>query len=271
MNWKNIYRGMLMGASDVVPGVSGGTIAVVLGIYDQLIESINGFFSKEWKKHFGFLFPLGVGVVIAILLLADLIEWLFEHYPGPTQFTFLGLIIGVLPYLYTKSDARTTFKAQHFIVLIIGAVLVASMLFFRSGESDPVTDVTLTTYIWLFFSGFLASSAMILPGISGSFLLLIIGAYTTILNAVSEMKLDILVVLFVGIVLGLITMSKIIHYFMENYTIGTYALVIGLVVGSVFVIFPGWPSDVSGLVLSVFTFSIGLLVAFLLGRIEYKQ
>lgn len=89
--WRNIYRGMLMGASDVVPGVSGGTIAVVLGIYDRLIEAINGFFTKEWKKHLKFLLPLGIGVVTSILLLARLIEWLFEHYPGPTQFFFPGI------------------------------------------------------------------------------------------------------------------------------------------------------------------------------------
>lgn len=88
MEWRNIYRGLLMGATDLVPGISGGTIAVLLGIYDRLIAAISGIFSKEWKKHIGFLIPLGLGMVIAIFLLASLIEWLFEHYPGPTQFFF---------------------------------------------------------------------------------------------------------------------------------------------------------------------------------------
>ncbi|MCT2534937.1 DUF368 domain-containing protein [Aquibacillus koreensis] len=271
MEWKNIYRGLLMGASDVVPGVSGGTIAVVLGIYDRLIEAINGFFSKDWKKHLGFLLPLGIGVITAVFLLASLIEWLFEHYPGPTQFTFLGLIVGVLPFLFHKSEAKKTFKAQHILLLLVGAALVASMLFFRSGETDPIENLTLGTYGFLFLSGFLASAAMILPGVSGSFLLLILGSYSTVINAISERKFDIIIVVGIGIVLGIVVMSKIIHFFLENYTTATFAVVIGLVIGSIFVIFPGWPSTFTEMIVSVGTFGVGLLVAFLLGRVEYKE
>jgi putative membrane protein len=270
MEWKNIYRGMLMGASDVIPGVSGGTIAVVLGIYDRLIEAINGFFSKEWKKQLGFLVPLGAGVITSILLLADLIEWLFEHHPGPTQFAFLGLIIGVLPYLFHKAEAKVAFKMKHVLLLFVGAAIVASMVFFQTGETEPMQHLTVGSYIFLFFSGCLASSAMILPGISGSFILLIIGVYSTIIHAVSELRLDIIAVVGLGIVVGIVVMSRIINFFMENYTTGTYAVVIGLVIGSVAVIFPGWPIEVSELVISTSTFAAGLLSAFLLGRIEYK-
>lgn len=269
MEWKNIYRGMLMGASDVVPGVSGGTIAVVLGIYDQLIGSINGLASKEWKKHLGFLVPLGIGVLTAIFLLAGLIEWLFEHYPGPTQFAFLGLIIGVLPYLFHKSDAIHTYKPKHVGLLLIGAVLVASMTFFRAAESAPVEVFTGTTYLWLFVCSFFASSAMILPGISGSFLLLILGAYSTIIAAVSNLQLDVIAIVGVGVLLGIAVMSKVINFFLENYTTGTFAVVTGLVLGSVFVIYPGWPS--AGLLLaSALAFIGGLFAAYLLGRVEYK-
>ncbi|WP_117149222.1 MULTISPECIES: DUF368 domain-containing protein [Paraliobacillus] len=271
MEWRNIYRGMLMGASDVVPGVSGGTIAVVLGIYDQLIEAINGFFSKDWRKHLGFLIPLGIGIVTAIFLLAGTIEFLFEHHPGPTQFAFLGLIIGVIPYLLRKSEARYTFKAHHFFLLIIGVGVVASMLFFRSDEVAPITDITLSTYVFLFMAGFIASAAMILPGISGSFLLLVIGAYSTIINAVSEIKLDIVAVVGLGIIMGILVMSKVIHYFLENYTTATFAVIIGLVIGSIFVIFPGWPTTFQGTIISIMTFALGLFVAFLLGRVEYND
>lgn len=269
MEWKNIYRGLLMGASDVIPGVSGGTIAVVLGIYDRLIGSINGLTGRDWKKHLGFLIPLGVGVGTAILLLADLIEWLFEHYAGPTQFGFLGLIIGILPYLFYKSDARRTYKAKHIILLLIGAALVASMNLFQANESTPIEAFTTATYFWLFGCSFLASSAMILPGISGSFLLLILGAYSTVIAAVANLQLDIMAVVGVGVLLGIAVMSKVIHFFLEHYTTGTFAVVTGLVIGSVFVIFPGWPSD--GLwIASILTFVCGLLAAFLLGRVEYS-
>ncbi|ASK61274.1 DUF368 domain-containing protein [Virgibacillus phasianinus] len=269
MEWKNIYRGMLMGASDVIPGVSGGTIAVLLGIYDRLIAAINGIFSRDWKKQLGFLIPLGIGVGIAILLLSRLIEWLFEHYAGPTQFFFLGLIIGIMPYLFHEADAKQTFRVKHYILIVIGAIIVGSMAFLQAGEPGVIENIATSTYILLFFSGIIASSAMILPGISGSFMLLIIGVYPTIIGAISNLQLDIIAVTGVGIVIGILVMSKIINFFLENYRHATFALIIGLVIGSIFVVFPGFPANTSFLIASVVTFATGLLVAYILGRVEY--
>ncbi|WP_168413067.1 DUF368 domain-containing protein [Bacillus salacetis] len=268
--WKNIYRGMIMGASDVIPGVSGGTIAVMLGIYDRLIAAINGIFSKEWKKHLRFLIPLGIGVVTSILILARLIEWLFEHYPEPTQFLFMGLIIGIIPYLAKKSEMKSTFKANHYLLLLIGAVIVASMIFFKSEESAVIENITAGTYVLLFFSGFIASAAMILPGISGSFILLIIGIYSTVISSISNFQLDVIFVVGIGIILGIIVMSKLIKFFLENYSSGTYALIIGLVIGSIVVIYPGIPESTSLIIASIITFLAGLFFARVLGRIEYS-
>ncbi|WP_182200731.1 DUF368 domain-containing protein [Paraliobacillus salinarum] len=271
MEWKNIYRGMLMGASDVVPGVSGGTIAVVLGIYDRLINAINGLLSKDWKKHLAFLIPLGIGVLTAIFALASGIEFLFEHYPRPTQFSFLGLIIGVLPYLFHKSEAKYKFKVNHYFLLLVGILLVSSMLFFKESGTEEITTMSIQTYGFLFLSGFIASAAMILPGISGSFLLLVLGAYNTIISAISNFKLDIIAVVGIGIVTGIVVMSKVVHYFLSNYTTATFAVIIGLVIGSVFVIFPGWPTSITEVIVSIITFGLGLFVAFVLGRVEYKN
>ncbi|WP_017473818.1 DUF368 domain-containing protein [Amphibacillus jilinensis] len=271
MEWRNIYRGMLMGASDVVPGVSGGTIALVLGIYDQLIVSINGLFTKDWKKHLGFLIPLGVGVVGAILLLARAIEWLFDHYPKPTQFVFLGLILGILPYLFRKSEAKVNFKLSHYLLLLVAIIFAASLNFLHGDEAFVITEVNITTYFYMFSSGFLASTAMILPGISGSLILLIIGTYGTLIHAVNELHIDILIAVALGIGLGILTMSKIIKYFLTHYTHATYATVIGLVIGSIVVIFPGWPTAGAELILSILAFALGLAIAYLLGRVEYKE
>lgn len=269
MEWKNIYRGLIMGASDVIPGVSGGTIAVLLGIYDRLIAAINGFVSKDWKKQLGFLIPLGIGVGTAILLLSHLIEWLFANYPGPTKFFFLGLIIGVLPYLFHQAQANKTFKANHFALLLIGSVIVGSMVFLQAGEAAVITEFKTSTYILLFFSGFIASSAMILPGISGSFLLLIIGVYPTVITAISNFQLDVIAVTGVGIVLGIVIMSKIINFFLQNFKTATFAVIIGMVIGSIFVVFPGWPSSTSLLLISVVAFGVGLFTAYILGKVEY--
>ncbi|ALX49164.1 DUF368 domain-containing protein [Lentibacillus amyloliquefaciens] len=270
MEWKNIYRGLLMGASDVIPGVSGGTIAVLLGIYERLIAAINGFMSKDWKKQLGFLIPLGIGILTAIFLLSNVIEWLFDNYPGPTKFFFLGLILGVLPYLFHKADAKNKFRAKHIILLVIGAVIVGSMAFLQASEGPVIENITTSTYIMLFFSGFIASSALVLPGISGSLMLMIMGVFTTVIGAVSNLQLDIIAVVGVGIVLGIVFMSKIVNFFLNNYYTGTFAVIIGMVIGSVFVVFPGWPTEGLLVLVSIVTFASGLAAAYLLGKVEYE-
>src|SRR5699024_12865712 len=121
---KNIYRGFAMGISDVVPGVSGGTIAVLLGFYDQLIAAINGFFSRKWKEHFRFLFPLVIGIGLAIFSFSRVMKWLLSNYEQPTYFFFIGLIIGILPYLFRESNARQSFKFHHYALLVLGVVLI---------------------------------------------------------------------------------------------------------------------------------------------------
>lgn len=271
MEWKNLYRGLIMGASDMIPGVSGGTIAVLLGIYERLIASINGFVSKDWKKHIGFLVPLGMGIVIAIFTLAKVINWLFGQYPGPTQFFFLGLIIGVLPYLFQKADAKHTFKSRHVILLIMAVIIIGLLGFFNPNEGAVIENITMSTYVLLFFSGFIASAAMVLPGISGAFILLVIGVYTTVIAAISELQLDIIIVTGIGIALGIIVMSKIINFFLTNYYTATFSIIIGSVIGSIFVVFPGWSTSMTLMLASIVAFAVGLFVAYVLGKVEYQE
>lgn len=270
MEWKNLYRGMIMGAVDVIPGISGGTIALLLGIYERLIEAINGFFSKNWKKQLGFLVPLGVGMVTAIFLLASLIEWLFINYPTPTLFFFLGLILGVLPYLLYKANAKNTFGIKHIFFLIAGIILIVAIGFLSTGDGEIITNITPSTYLLLFVAGFIGSSAMIIPGISGSFMMLVLGVYPTVIAAISNFQFDIIIVTGLGIAIGFVIMSRVIGYCLKNYFSLTFAATIGLVLGSVFVIFPGIPGSAGLIVLSIVTFLAGLLTAYILGRIEYK-
>lgn len=268
MEWRNLYRGLCMGISDLVPGVSGGTIAVLLGFYHQLIDSINRLFSREWKKQLAFLIPLGIGMGAAIFSFSHLMDWLLTHHKQPTHFFFIGLIIGILPYLFRESDAKHTFKWYHYVLLIIGIILI-SLLPLNPDEGAIIEHKTLSIYLLLFFSGFIASAAMILPGISGSLVLVVIGVYQTVIHALTTLDFKVIIVVGIGIFLGIITMSKIIHYFLEHYRIATFALIIGLVIGSIYVIFPGWMTNVSELIITVIVFTVGLLTAYLLGRVEY--
>lgn len=266
MEWKNIYRGLLMGISDLIPGVSGGTVAFILGIYDRLLSAISGFFSREWKKHIGFLIPLAIGMGTSILLLSRGIEFLLEHYFEPTQFLFLGLIIGVLPFIAIEADIKRQFKAKHYVVLVLVAVFLASMAFINPRETIVVTTLTPSTAIGLFFSGWIASMAMLLPGISGSFILLLLGVYSTVISALSDLNIPVIMIVGAGVAVGFIISSKVISYLLKNYSIITYAIIIGLIIGSVFVVFPGWPTEAASIIASVITFGAGLGITLYFGR-----
>lgn len=270
MEWRNIYRGFAMGVSDLIPGVSGGTIAVLLGIYDQLIASINGLFSKEWRKYLSYLIPLATGVVLAIFTLSRMMEWLLIYYPQATYFFFLGLIIGILPYLFVEAGVKENFKLHHYIVLLIGALFILTLLYLQEDKELIITDRSFQTYILFFVSGFFGSAAMILPGVSGSMVLLVLGVYPTIIQAISSLELSVIFVTAGGIFLGIISMSKIIHYCLANYRFFTFAFIIGMVMGSVIVIFPGWAATIPRMLLNIGTFAFGLLGAYILGRVEHN-
>ncbi|MFA8438152.1 DUF368 domain-containing protein [Pueribacillus sp. YX66] len=267
MEWRNLYRGLLMGITDLIPGVSGGTVAFLLGIYDRLLHAISGFFSRNWKKHIGFLFPLVIGIGAALLLFSSLIDYLLDNHFEPTQFFFMGLIIGVIPFIMKQADIKRNFRLNHFITMLIFAVLLASLDFVKPDTASvPITMLSLPTVMGLFFSGWAASMAMLLPGISGSFILLILGVHTTAINALSTLNLPIIAVIGSGVVVGFIVSSKGIRYILDRYPAMTYAMIIGLILGSIFVVFPGMPGG-NNIVISVAMFIIGLLFSFLFSKI----
>lgn len=265
--WRNLYRGLMMGISDLIPGVSGGTIAVILGIYERLLEAISGFFSKDWKRHIGFLVPLALGMGTALLAFSKLMEYLLNEHPQPTHYFFMGLVIGVVPLLFKQADVRRNFSAGHVLVLLVSAIIVASMAWFRSeGTSDVITDFNLLTYIGLFFSGWLASVAMLLPGISGSFILLILGVYPTALSALSTLNFTLIAVIGLGVIIGFIVSSKGIQYLLKHHIHMTLASVIGLVVGSIFLLYPGIPNQWGTGIISVLLFLVGFMLVQRLGK-----
>lgn len=265
MEWRNLYRGLLMGLTDLIPGVSGGTIAFLLGIYDRLLASISGFFSRKWRKHIGFLLPLVIGMGTALLVFSSFIDYLLENHFKPTQFFFMGLIIGVIPFIMKQADVKRTFQLSHFVCLFFSAVLLASLAFVKS-SNVMITTLTLPTAISLFFAGWAASMAMLLPGISGSFILLIFGLHATAIHALSTLNLPIIAMLGAGVVIGFVVSSKGIRYILDRFPAMTYAIIIGLILGSIFVIYPGMPTE-GGLVLSGITFLAGLLFSFLFSKI----
>ncbi|MCZ4694647.1 DUF368 domain-containing protein [Ancylomarina euxinus] len=240
-------KGMGMGAADVVPGVSGGTIAFITGIYEELIESIKSInlnsiklllnfkLADFWKAVNGnFLLSLVIGIGMSILSLAKLIKYLLEQHPILIWSFFFGLIVASAIVIARKI---TEWKLRSIVAMIVG-IGIAYMV-------TVVTPAETTNAYWfLFLSGALAICAMILPGISGAFILLLLGKYEFVLNALSSFKLDVIAVFGVGAAVGLLSFSNLLSWLLRKYHNMTIALLSGFMIGSLNKVWP-WKETVS--------------------------
>ncbi|HCY9220303.1 TPA: DUF368 domain-containing protein [Staphylococcus aureus] len=277
--WINILKGFAMGTSDLVPGVSGGTIALLLGIYNQFIASISGIFSRRFWPSFTFLIPIIIGMLLAMGSLSNLFNYLLSQHHIPTMFFFGGLIIGIVPYLLKISNYKTSFTTKHYMMVIAGIAILIVITLMNNGDKYAGETLTLSTglIIKYFIAGMCASSAMLLPGISGSFMLLVFGVYGTVMLAISEVVklnftgLPILLAVGFGVLAGFIISSKIIQYFLTHHKLMTFALIIGFVVGSLFAVFPGLPTNIVMWFVSLVVFIIGFIVSLTLGRITAEN
>lgn len=277
--WINILKGFAMGTSDLVPGVSGGTIALLLGIYNQFIASISGIFSRRFWPSFTFLIPIIIGMLLAMGSLSNLFNYLLSQHHIPTMFFFGGLIIGIVPYLLKISNYKTSFTTKHYMMVIAGIAILIVITLMNNGDKHAGETLTLSTSLIIkyFIVGMCASSAMLLPGISGSFMLLVFGFYGTVMLAISEVVklnfagLPILLAVGFGVLAGFIISSKIIQYFLTHHKLMTFALIIGFVVGSLFAVFPGLPTNIVMWFVSLVVFIIGFIVSLTLGRITAEN
>ena len=236
-------KGLAMGAADVVPGVSGGTIAFISGIYEELIGTLNNInfsllkhlktqgLKSTWKKANGsFLVALLTGVFVSIVSLAKGVEWVLEHHPILLWSFFFGLILASI--IYVGKQIKTTAKDfKIFIAMAIGAAVAYLITTLNPSET---TD----THLFLFFAGALAICAMILPGISGAFILVIIGAYAPVLEAINSRNLKTILIFGAGAVVGLLSFSKLLKWLFEKYHRLTLAVITGFMIGSLNKIWP---------------------------------
>ena len=232
-------KGIVIGIGNAIPGVSGGTIAVVMKIYDRLIGSIT-INIKKLIKNMPFLIPVGIGMVIGIFLTSVALEQLFENYNVPTQLTFLGLIVGSLPLVLNEcKKEQKKIRPINLVPFAIGVIFMIALLFagngtaMFSGGSLSARDVVL--YIVM---GFIAAVTMIIPGVSGSMVMKMFGAYDSVISAVANFDFPVLITFGIGVVIGIFVAAKIIDVLIRKYRQGIYCLIIGLIVGSVPHIFP---------------------------------
>lgn len=270
--WMNLFRGFLMGICEIIPGVSSGTMALLLGIYEQFLGAIGHIVSKHYKKSIIYLLPLVIGMGTAILTMSSLMDYLLTQYTIPTHWFFIGMVLGVIPMMFSISNYKVEFKSIHYILMGLAIILLYWLSTMgESGTSIESIDISLLMLIGLFFSGMLASAVMLLPGISGSLVLLIIGAYPIIMRAISEFTslnfevLPVLIATGLGIVSGLLLAGRGIQFLLRNYTYIMYAIIIGLLFGSVFPIYPGLPDTASIWAASIVSLSAGLAISNYMG------
>lgn len=273
---KNVLKGIVIGLANVIPGVSGGTMMVSMGIYDKLIHCITHLFS-ELKKSIQFLLPIFIGIGIAVVVVPFGIEFLFAQYPFQTNLLFIGLIVGGLPAVWKKVKG-TSVKIGHIIACLAFFAVVAGLALVGETEGNAADlSFSLVSVIKLFGIGIIASATMVIPGVSGSMVLLLLGYYHPVLETITNFikavlafdmngilaGIGVLLPFGVGVVAGIFVIAKIIEIIFEKFPLYAYWAIIGLIVSSPVAILL-----VSGMgtitVISILTGIVSLAVGFVI-------
>ena len=271
-----MIKGMIIGIANVIPGVSGGTLMITLGIYEQIISTISHLFNNI-KKNLKFIIPLGIGMGLAILLFSKLIGYSLENFPFATTFFFIGLILGGIPLLWRKVKIKSK-KMSNWFVFFVTFTLVIAFAFLKSGSNIvDFTSFGVTDALLIFLVGVVAASTMIIPGISGSFVLMFLGYYQPIINTIRNItdfsllvhNLIILVPFGIGVIVGVVLVAKLIEFLLKKYETKTYFGVLGFVLASmVAIIKPIINVDVSiiEILIAVILSLVGFVGAYKLGE-----
>ena len=244
-----VIKGFIMGIANIIPGVSGGTLALTMGIYEDFINAISHFFNKL-KENIKFLLPIFIGIGLSLLTMSNVISSAFDKFPVPTTFFFMGLVIGGLPLLTSKvKDSKEKKQASSYIIAFITFCLVMLLAFSPELFGDGLSDVDLNNlniggYGILFLVGVVAAATMVIPGVSGSLVLMLLGYYLPIVNSIKDLthfnnigsNLLILIPFGIGVVVGIILIAKLIEWLLKKYEAKTYFGVLGFIVASVIAI-----------------------------------
>ena len=264
-------KGFLIGVSNIIPGVSGGTLAITLGIYEKLINTISHFF-KNIKENLKFIIPIGIGMVLSILLLSKVINFCLDKYTLATILFFIGLILGGVPLLNKKIKGHYK-NISNIIIFLLTFSFIIILSVIRGEGKVSFDELNILGYIKIFLVGIVAAATMIIPGVSGSFVLMLLGYYKPIIDTISNLTSNlgnnilILLPFGLGILMGIVVIAKILEYLFKKFEIKTYFGVLGFVMASIITIFIGSNITFSllQLLIGIVLLIIGFIIAYKLG------
>lgn len=278
---KKILQGMVVGIANIIPGVSGGTMMVAMGLYDKLIHSITHL-KSEFKESMKLLIPIFAGAGIAIIALSRLFEFLLATYPIPTNFAFCGLIAGSLPFIFQKVKGHSVTVGKMIPFFIFFGVVILMAVLGEDGGSAADVSFGVVNVIKLLGVGVVAAATMVVPGVSGSMMLMLLGYYDTIIETINDCidaliqfnmteilrVVGILAPFGIGVIVGIFAIAKLIEFIFKKAEIHAYYGIIGLILASPIAIL--MKTDWSGasvllFAISVVTFAAGWFTASKLG------
>lgn len=271
-----ILKGFILGIANIIPGVSGGTLAMTMGIYEDIIKSISSIL-KTPKKSLKLLLYLGIGAALSILILSKLLNYTLTNYAFATTLFFIGLIVGGFPLLLKKAKGHKVSLGYLLSFLSTTSLVIILRLLQTSENTVSLNNVSLFTIIILLLVGMLAASTMVIPGVSGSFVLMLIGFYKPILNTISNItkinllghNLLILVPFGIGVLLGIVLTAKLIEYLLKKYEIYTYYGIYGFILASILVLILNVYNKATGIpevVVGILLVLLGTFIGYKLGE-----
>ena len=267
-------KGFIIGVANIIPGVSGGTLAITLGIYERLINAISHFM-KNIKENIKLLFPIGIGAVLSLAILSNAISYALTNFKFPTTLFFIGLIIGGIPLLYKKIDKEV--NGKNILLMLITFSIVVLFTFMDSGNKViSFANMDIYKYITLFIVGIIAAATMVIPGISGSFVLMLLGYYEPIINTIKDFthlnniasNLAILIPFGIGVLVGIVLIAKLIEYLLAKHEVPTYFMIIGFILASIIsiIVEAGLTTNIMFIVSGIILFMLGFVIAYKLGE-----
>lgn len=235
----NVLKGVVIGIANAIPGVSGGTMMVIMKVFDKLMGAVT-LNLKKLKENFVFLLTIIIGLAIGVLLSAFVLDYCFTNYYVQTQFFFMGVVLGSLPMIYNAGTEDNKFKPIHILPFLVGLalIIVVTVVSMNIDPQPGNSEMNPGRFIYFVVTLLISAAAMIMPGLSGSLVLLILGGYHELMQAIRDFDFAILLPSGIGIILGIVICSKVITVALKKWKNGTYAVILGLITGSFYAIWP---------------------------------